>query len=179
MLNWVAQVGRLRTVRQFGASCLQKVFERKWENRLLLIMLIIFSVLSRSANLEKWHGDEKSLGRTRYRNKDPVGQSIRCESYWKKKNFSPSIPLRCLSLDIYRANAISSKQLRTSHVTGKNDDASVPFARQILAVVIITTDEIVHVYITEHGWCTHTTVNRTEPILQPLLSRPFPNPFSC
>ena len=45
MLHWVAQVGRLRTVREFGASCLQKAFERKWENRLLLLMLKIFSIL--------------------------------------------------------------------------------------------------------------------------------------
>lgn len=44
MLDWVAQAGSLRTVRQFGASGLQKAFERKWERGLLLIMLKTYAV---------------------------------------------------------------------------------------------------------------------------------------
>ena len=76
MLHWVAQVGRLRAVREFGASCLQKAFERKWENRLLLLMLKIFSIPSRFAELEKQHGNEKqSIRRTGYRNKD-IGKKV-------------------------------------------------------------------------------------------------------
>ena len=72
-------------MREFGASCLQKALERKWENRLLLLMLKIFSIPSRSAELEE-HGNEKqSIGRTGYRNKDSVGQNLSCASYWKKR----------------------------------------------------------------------------------------------
>ena len=48
-------------MREFGASCLQKAFERKWENRLLLLMLKIFSIPSRFAELEKQHGNQKTV----------------------------------------------------------------------------------------------------------------------
>ena len=72
-------------MREFGASCLQKAFERKWENRLLLLKLKIFSIPSRSAELEEQHGNKKqSIGRAGYRNKDPVGQNLSCASYWKR-----------------------------------------------------------------------------------------------
>ena len=52
---------------------------------LFSVMLKIFSIPSRSAELEEQHGNEKqSIGRTGYRNKDPVGQNLSCASYWKK-----------------------------------------------------------------------------------------------
>lgn len=61
---------------------------------------------------------------------------------------SLSIPLRFLSLDIYCAYAVSSKAWRTSRITGKNDGKSIPLARQILVVVMITAEGTVHVFIT-------------------------------
>lgn len=56
-----------------------------------------------------------------------------------------SIPLRFLSLNIYLTNAILDKALRTSHIIGYNDGIAIPFAKQILTVVII--HGVLHIYI--------------------------------
>lgn len=44
----------------------------------------------------------------------------------EKDMLSLSIPLRFLSLDIYCTNAISRKELRTSHIIRKKDGKSIP-----------------------------------------------------
>lgn len=118
---------------------------------------------------------EKSVGRPGHRKLKIQWVKVAVVKVTGKKNpiLSLSIPLRFLSLSIYCTNTSFDKQLKTSHIIGKNDGKSIPVARQILTVVM-TTDGIVHVYIYLNGWGTHATVNWTQPGLQSLTSRLFP-----
>lgn len=114
-------------MRQFGASCLQKAFERKWENKLLLVILKICSMLSRPSiyknNIARGEVHQKDWkGLETQRIKVPVVKVT-------EKNILPlSIPLRFLSVNIHLTNSILDKELRTSHIIGKNDSISTPFA---------------------------------------------------
>lgn len=82
----------------------------------------------------------------------------------EKDMLSLSIPLRFLSLDIYCTNAISRKELRTSHIIRKKDGKSIPWARQILTAVM-ATDGTARIYISLSGHCTHARVHWTHPVL--------------
>lgn len=73
-----------------------------------------------------WGGVWNQMERQDTENWRPSGSK---NQLWKllEKNIAPSIPLRFLSLSIC-ANATLGKELRKSHIMGKNDGKSIPLA---------------------------------------------------